>query len=92
MESKEVADLKRKLKAQRQKLESLIRKPLFPKGFSGKYPDTNINIEILSGQVEQDAKKAVDLMKNVISESATRKGNNNKKKKLKIHKKKKRVD
>ncbi|KAI4503864.1 hypothetical protein M0802_001267 [Mischocyttarus mexicanus] len=64
MESKEMADLRRLLKARKHRLTSLLSKPLFPKGFSGKYPDSNINYNL-----EQDSSKAVDVMKKVIEDN-----------------------
>ncbi|XP_012284459.1 ATP-dependent RNA helicase DDX24 [Orussus abietinus] len=62
METKESADLRRQLKAKNHQLTALLRKPLFPKGFSGKYPDFNIKNTQLSG----DPRKAVDVMKQEI--------------------------
>ncbi|XP_015176587.1 PREDICTED: ATP-dependent RNA helicase DDX24 [Polistes dominula] len=65
MESKEMADLRRSLKAKRNKLTSLLSKPLFPRGFSGKYPDTNIDYNLIN----QANSKAVDVMKQVMKEN-----------------------
>ncbi|XP_046417990.1 ATP-dependent RNA helicase DDX24 [Neodiprion fabricii] len=63
MEVQESADLKRQLKARRRQLKSLLAKPLFPKGFSGKYLDSSIEF-----QLDQGAQKAVDVMKQAIEE------------------------
>ncbi|XP_046738712.1 ATP-dependent RNA helicase DDX24 isoform X2 [Diprion similis] len=63
MEVQESADLKRQLKARRRQLKSLLTKPLFPKGFSGKYLDSSIEF-----QLDQGAQKAVDVMKHAIEE------------------------
>lgn len=63
MEIKESADIKRQLKARRQHLKSLLKKPLFPKGFSGKYLDSGIEF-----QLDQGAQKAVDVMRQAIEQ------------------------
>ncbi|XP_076644359.1 ATP-dependent RNA helicase DDX24 [Halictus rubicundus] len=61
LETKEMADLKHQLKIKRRHLDSLLSKPLFPKGFSGKYLDTNIAFTLTD-----DNEKAVNIMKKVI--------------------------
>lgn len=63
-ESEEAAALRRQLKAKKSQLRSLLSKPIFPKGFSGKYFDDNLNINIV-----QDAQKAIDVMKKVIEDN-----------------------
>lgn len=60
---KETADLKHQLKIKKYQLTSLILKPLFPKGFSGKYPDSNIEFGLI-----EDNQKAVDVMRKAIEE------------------------
>ncbi|XP_078036621.1 ATP-dependent RNA helicase DDX24 isoform X2 [Augochlora pura] len=62
-ESREMANLKHQLKIKRRHLESLLSKPLFPKGFSGKYLDTNMEFTLVD-----DNEKAVNIMKKVIEE------------------------
>ncbi|XP_076382250.1 ATP-dependent RNA helicase DDX24 [Megalopta genalis] len=62
-ETKELADMKRQLKMKRRYLDSLLLKPLFPKGFSGKYLDINIESPLAN-----DNEKAVNIMKKVIEE------------------------
>ncbi|XP_053983890.1 ATP-dependent RNA helicase DDX24 [Hylaeus volcanicus] len=63
LKTKETADLKHQLKVKKRQLESLISKPLFPKGFSGKYPDVNIEFGL-----SEENQKAVDVMKKVIED------------------------
>lgn len=63
METRETADLKRQLKARRHQLKSLLNKPLFPKGFSGKYLDSSIELKL-----DQGTQKAVDVMKQAIQD------------------------
>ncbi|KAL0128779.1 hypothetical protein PUN28_003878 [Cardiocondyla obscurior] len=72
MESEEMATMKRQLKAKKSQLRSLLSKPIFPKGFSGKYLDDNLNIDIA-----QDAHKAIEVMKKVIEDNTDKckKGN-----------------
>ncbi|EZA59290.1 hypothetical protein DMN91_008515 [Ooceraea biroi] len=60
-ESEEAAALKRYLKAKKRQLQSLLSKPVFPKGFSGKYLDDDLKIGLA-----QDTEKAVEVMKNVM--------------------------
>ncbi|XP_043492137.1 ATP-dependent RNA helicase DDX24 [Polistes fuscatus] len=69
-ESNEMANLRRSLKARRNKLTSLLSKPLFPRGFSGKYPDSNIDYNLDHGN-----SKAVDVMKKVIEENPKKRKN-----------------
>ncbi|CAK9823763.1 ATP-dependent RNA helicase DDX24 [Anthophora retusa] len=78
LETKETADLKHHLKIKKRQLASLMSKPLFPKGFSGKYPDMNIEFNL-----KEDDKKAVDVMKKVIEEIPQKKKERNKKSKKK---------
>lgn len=68
MESKEIADLRRLLKTKKHRLASLLSKPLFPKGFSGKYPDINVDYRF-----KEDHLKAVDVMKKAIEENPKKK-------------------
>lgn len=63
-ESEEAAALRRQLKAKKNQLRSLLSKPIFPKGFSGKYLDDNLNVNIV-----QDAQKAIEVMKKVIEDN-----------------------
>ncbi|XP_011305135.1 ATP-dependent RNA helicase DDX24 [Fopius arisanus] len=64
MESKESAELRRQLKRKRQQLRILLLKPLFPKGFSGKYLEMNTNVQIM-----QENQTAVQVMKKAIDEN-----------------------
>ncbi|XP_066590951.1 ATP-dependent RNA helicase DDX24 [Prorops nasuta] len=64
METKEAADLKRQLKARKNRLASLLSKPLFPKGFSGRYLDMNLNLNVTDNE-----NKAIDIMKKIIEEN-----------------------
>lgn len=66
---KKTADLKRK------QLADLLAKPLFPKGFSGKYP---LQVEQSTLAIKTDAKmiqeeKAIDVMKTAMEEYAKKK-------------------
>ncbi|XP_014207809.1 ATP-dependent RNA helicase DDX24 [Copidosoma floridanum] len=63
MEEMETADTKRQLKARRHQLEKLLKKPFFPKNFSGKYLDSSLQISL-----EQNSHKAIDIMKQAIEE------------------------
>ncbi|XP_031834227.2 ATP-dependent RNA helicase DDX24 [Nomia melanderi] len=63
LETKEMADLKRQLKMKKRQLDSLLSKPLFPKGYSGKYFNNNIEFKLAD-----TTEKAVDIMKKVIKE------------------------
>ncbi|KAG7204556.1 hypothetical protein KM043_004980 [Ampulex compressa] len=60
-EIKETADLRHQLKIKRRHLSSLLLKALFPKGFSGKYPDMNVSYDF-----NQNPEKAVEIMKKAI--------------------------
>lgn len=66
-QSKKLADLKRK------HLTTLLATPIFPKGFSGKYP---LLSEELPGTSAESEEKAVDIMKNVIKVNAIEKKKN----------------
>jgi len=57
----EAATLKRQLKAKKHQLQSLLSKTVFPKGFSGKYLDDNLKVDLT-----QNTEKAVEVMKKVI--------------------------
>lgn len=81
MEVKEMADLKRKLKGKRAHLTSLLKKPLFPKNFSGKFLDTSLELSL-----GQNSEKAIDVMKKAIDDYP-----NLKKKKLSVIPKKKNI-
>ncbi|XP_012141553.2 ATP-dependent RNA helicase DDX24 [Megachile rotundata] len=85
LETKEAADLRHQLKIKKHQLTSLMSKPLFPKGFSGKYPDMNMDLDI-----NQSNQKAVDIMKNVIETIPEKKKERNKKSASKkvLHKRK----
>ena len=67
MDDKQSADLRKSLKIKRGQLRSLISKPLFPKGFSGKYPEVNLELCL-----EQNSEKAIDVMKKSIQEKTLR--------------------
>ncbi|XP_012252477.2 ATP-dependent RNA helicase DDX24 [Athalia rosae] len=67
METKETADLRRQLRARRHQLKNLLSKPLFPKGFSGKYSNPSMEF-----QLEQGTQRAVDVMKKAIAEKPKR--------------------
>ncbi|KYN21126.1 PREDICTED: ATP-dependent RNA helicase DDX24 [Trachymyrmex cornetzi] len=71
-ESEEAAALRRQLKAKKNQLRSLLSKPVFPKGFSGKYLDTNLNVD-----VTQDAQKAIEVMKKVIENNTDKSKDSN---------------
>ncbi|XP_024887119.1 ATP-dependent RNA helicase ddx24-like, partial [Temnothorax curvispinosus] len=71
-ESEEAAALKRQLKAKKSQLRFLLSKPMFPKGFSGKYLYDNLNVDIV-----QDAQKAVEVMKKIIEDNADKSKANN---------------
>lgn len=77
-EIKETADLKHQLKIKRRQLEALMSKVLFPKGFSGKYPDVNIEFKL-----NKDNQKAIDIMKKVIEEIPKEKKERNKRSSVK---------
>lgn len=64
MENKEVADAKRSLKVKNTILSKLLNKPVFPKGFSGKYLDSSIRTSL-----QQDSQKAIDVMKLAIEQN-----------------------
>ncbi|XP_033318624.1 ATP-dependent RNA helicase DDX24 isoform X2 [Bombus bifarius] len=73
-EMEETASLKYQLKKKKHQLASLMSKMLFPKGFSGKYPDVNIEYKL-----NNDNQKAIDVMKKVIEEIPKKKKERNKK-------------
>ncbi|XP_033175694.1 ATP-dependent RNA helicase DDX24 isoform X2 [Bombus impatiens] len=73
-EMEETATLKYQLKKKKHQLASLMSKMLFPKGFSGKYPDVNIEYKL-----NDDNQKAIDVMKKVIEEIPKKKKERNKK-------------
>lgn len=74
MEMEEKASLKHQLKKKKHQLASLMSKTLFPKGFSGKYPDVNIELKL-----NDDNQKAIDIMKKAIEEIPKKKKERNKK-------------
>lgn len=59
----EKAALKKTLKTKKNQLENLIEKPLFPKNFSGKYLDVDLNISL-----SQNTQKAIEIMKQAVNE------------------------
>ncbi|XP_043484894.1 ATP-dependent RNA helicase DDX24 [Leptopilina heterotoma] len=67
-ENEEIANTKRALKVKRNQLMNLLSKPLFPKGFSGKYPDINLHHEF-----NEKPQKAIELMKSTIVECPMKK-------------------
>jgi len=71
-ESEEAAALRRQLKVKKNQLRSLLSKPVFPRGFSGKYLDDNLNID-----PAQDTEKAIEVMKKVIENNPGKKKENN---------------
>ncbi|KAL6441322.1 hypothetical protein ACFW04_003521 [Cataglyphis niger] len=71
-ESEEAAALRRQLKLKRNQLRSLLSKPVFPKGFSGKYLDDNLNID-----PAQDTEKAIEVMKKAIENNSHKRKENN---------------
>lgn len=77
-EMKETADLKHYLKIKKHQLASLMSKTIFPKGFSGKYPDISTEFKL-----NEDHQKAVDMMKKVIEEIPAKKKERNKKSNIK---------
>lgn len=64
MEDKDSAILRRHLKCKKAQLSKLMSKPLFPKGFSGKYLDGSLEL-----QLQQNNQTAVELMKKSIDEN-----------------------
>lgn len=74
VEMEEKASLKHQLKKKKHQLASLMSKTLFPKGFSGKYPDVNIELKL-----NDDNQKAIDIMKKAIEEIPKKKKERNKK-------------
>ncbi|XP_043277004.1 ATP-dependent RNA helicase DDX24 isoform X2 [Venturia canescens] len=64
MEDKDSADLRRQLKGKKAQLSKLMSRPLFPKGFSGKYLDGTLELEL-----QQMGQTAVELMKKTIVEN-----------------------
>ena len=64
-ENEESANIKRALKAKKHHLSTLLSKPLFPKGFSGKYPEMNYNLDL---KVNDEPQKAVEIMQKAIKE------------------------
>lgn len=66
------ATLRRQLKAKKNQLRSLLSKPIFPKGFSGKYLDDDLNIDIA-----QDTQKAIEVMKKVIENNTDKSKDSN---------------
>ena len=83
MEDKESANLRRQLKGKRTQLSKLISKPLLPKGFSGKYLDDSVHVQLQ--QNIQTAQTAVQLMKKSIDD-------NPKSEKRKLERKNKQVE
>ncbi|KOX77239.1 ATP-dependent RNA helicase DDX24 [Melipona quadrifasciata] len=77
-EMKEIADLKHRLKIKKHQLSSLTSKTIFPKGFSGKYPDINTEFKL-----NEDHQKAVDVMKKAIEEIPAKKKKRNEKSNIK---------
>ncbi|XP_029677924.1 LOW QUALITY PROTEIN: ATP-dependent RNA helicase ddx24-like [Formica exsecta] len=71
-ESEEATALRRQLKVKRSHLRSLLSKPVFPKGFSGKYLDDNLNINSA-----QDTEKAIEVMKKAIENNSRKRKENN---------------
>lgn len=53
-------------------MRSLLSKPVFPKGFSGKYLDDNLNIDSA-----QDTEKAIEVMKKAIENNSRKRKENN---------------
>lgn len=66
IESDEAA-LRRQLKAKKHQLQSLLSKPIFPKGFSGRYPDVNIDMDVV-----ENGEKAIEVMKRVITDNSVK--------------------
>ncbi|XP_060829180.1 ATP-dependent RNA helicase DDX24 isoform X2 [Bombus pascuorum] len=71
-EMEEKASLKHQLKKKKHQLALLMSKTLFPKGFSGKYPDVNIELKL-----NDDNQKAIDIMKKAIEEIPKKKKERN---------------
>lgn len=61
--------MKRELKAKERQLQSLLSKPVFPKGFSGKYFNNN-----LATSIYQDEEKAIEVMRKAMKDTS---GKNN---------------
>lgn len=68
MESDETARLQRQLKAKKHELNALLSQPLFPKGFSGKYLDMNVDCSMPG-----ETNKAIEIMKKAIEENPSKK-------------------
>ena len=58
MEKDEVAKVRRSLAGKTSLLTKLLKAPLFPKGFSGKFPDSKMKLSL-----NQESQKAVEAMK-----------------------------
>lgn len=61
----EAAALRRQLKIKKNQLRLLFSKPVFPKGFSGKYLDENLKVD-----PGQNTAKAIEVVKEVIKHNA----------------------
>ncbi|KAL7303794.1 hypothetical protein TKK_0003922 [Trichogramma kaykai] len=60
-EAKGKADAKRSLQGKKARLEALLKKPLFPKNYSGKFLDHSLELSL-----EQNSRRAIDVMKDEI--------------------------
>ena len=63
MEVKEKADIKQFLKAKKSQLTNLLKKPLFPKNYSGKFLNSSHELSL-----DQNTQRAIDVMKKAIEE------------------------
>lgn len=71
-ESEEAAVFRRQLKAKKNQLRSLLSKPVFPKGFSGKYFVDNLDVDVV-----QDTQKAIEVMKKIIEDNTDKNKDSN---------------
>lgn len=74
-DSSEAQNIKKVADRKRKQLAELLVKPLFPRGFSGKYP---LQVEMDTLAIKTDVKtiheeRAVDVMKTALQEKAVRK-------------------
>lgn len=83
-QSAELGREKKALKAKRTELAQSLSKPLFPQGFSFKYPTSTGKLEMpIGGDVGGDL-RAVDVLKDAIEERKLDKKNRNKKRKIEV--------
>uniref|UniRef100_A0A023GNZ6 ATP-dependent RNA helicase n=1 Tax=Amblyomma triste TaxID=251400 RepID=A0A023GNZ6_AMBTT len=70
-DDKKKADTKRKLKAMQLQLSEMLKKPLFPSGFSGKYLTHQGALEVPKLRIDDSAVQAIEAQKNKKTVAAT---------------------